>query len=473
MTYLDVAPEEKTQPKSVSGQTPFRIALLGDFSARSNRVDLRQRRPVRVDLDNADDVLARMDARLELPGPDAPIRIRFESFDDFHPDSLHQKVELFRQLERMRQAPDLPKPAREASPPRAIPDPGGLLDAIIGGAEAPTRAKRPPDPWQQTIRDIVAPYLEPRPDPQRAALAARIDETITLAMRLVLHHPDFQAVEAAWRAVDFLLRRLETGANLQICLIDVGKQELLDDLSAANPRRTALYRLLVEQGSAVGEVPWALIGGLYTFGPHPDDFRALSALAWIAHEAGAPFLSSASPRLLGCECFGGQPDPDDWTAKLDAEAEQEWEFVRHTPEARWVGLALPRFLLRAPYARDSVDLRQFEEMIAPPDHADFLWANPAVACIQQIGEAFLCNGWNLTLRAGEIAGLPLHTYKMDGETLMTPCAECWMPERTAERFLARGIMPLASIKGRDAARLVRFQSIAVPDSRLLARWSPE
>jgi type VI secretion system protein ImpC len=75
------------------------------------------------------------------------------------------------------------------------------------------------------------------------------------------------------------------------------------------------------------------------------------------------------------------------------------------------------------------------------------------------------------LRNTEIGGLPVHTYKSDGETQMTPCAECWMGERLAARFLTRGIMPLASIKGRDAVRLIRLQSVGAPVSGLRARWN--
>jgi type VI secretion system protein ImpC len=141
------------------------------------------------------------------------------------------------------------------------------------------------------------------------------------------------------------------------------------------------------------------------------------------------------------------------------------------PEAQSIGLALPRFLMRDPYTKESVESFDFEEMTTPPDHADFLWANPAVACVYLLGESFLQDGWNIQLRGTQISGLPLYNYKVDGDTEMKPCAECWMAERTVEKFLNRGIMPLASMKHSDAVRLIRLQSIARPSAPLRARWS--
>jgi hypothetical protein len=46
-----------------------------------------------------------------------------------------------------------------------------------------------------------------------------------------------------------------------------------------------------------------------------------------------------------------------------------------------------------------------------------------------------------------------------------------MGQRTAEKFLDRGIMPLASVKNSDTVKLIRLQSVGRPNSRLRARWN--
>src|SRR5439155_26685358 len=143
---------------------------------------------------------------------------------------------------------------------------GSLLDDILSGAESPSPARRKPDAWQQTLQDIVAPHLQPKPGARETELAAQIEETTQLAMRMVLHHPNFQELEATWRSVDFLLRRLEIGPELQLYLIDLSKQELL-----ANPN--ALARLLEDDD------PWAVVAGLYTFDTQPEELRALGSVA--------------------------------------------------------------------------------------------------------------------------------------------------------------------------------------------------
>ena len=62
-------------------------------------------------------------------------------------------------------------------------------------------------------------------------------------MRRVLHHPDFQTAEAIWRGVEFLVRRIETGAQMEIVLYDVSAEELAADLAATDALdKTGLLR---------------------------------------------------------------------------------------------------------------------------------------------------------------------------------------------------------------------------------------
>ena len=49
----------------------------------------RSRKPIRVDIENFEEIMARLHPQLELPGPDDAIRLRFESLDDFLPDAIY------------------------------------------------------------------------------------------------------------------------------------------------------------------------------------------------------------------------------------------------------------------------------------------------------------------------------------------------------------------------------------------------
>ena len=203
------------------------------------------------------------------------------------------------------------------------------------------------------------------------------------------------------------------------------------------------------------------------------DAELLGRLARIARAAGAPFIAAASPRLLGCESLAETPHPRDWRLTPDADSANAWAALRGLPEASAIGLALPRFLLRLPYGKktDPIDSFDFEEMPEDPPHEEYLWGNPAFACTVLLAQSFSEYGWEL--RPGvhaQVDGLPLHVYEHDGESELKPCAEALLTEDAADRILENGLMPLVSLKGRDAVRLVRFQSIAKPLGALAGGW---
>lgn len=471
--------------------SPFHIAVLGDFSGRENRgtldAKLQGRKPFLIDRDNFDDVLAQLAPELHLPlGADGPlVSLRFRELDDFHPDRIFEGLKIFQALRETRE--QLHDPARyEAAAalvrswsgasqpqqaPQSTPAPDisrlsarELFEQTLSATEARSGGASPAraiDDFQALLRDIVAPYVEPKPDPQKPELVAQVDRAISGQMRALLHHPQFQSLESSWRAMFFLVRRLTTDTNLKIYLFDIAKPELAADMVAA-------YERLIEHPPR--EEPWAVLAGIYTFDQTEDDVRLLGRMAAVAKSAGAPFLAGASPRILGCDSFGGTPEPRRWRP-----AESDfWNALRRLPQATWVGLALPRFLLRLPYGKhtDSTETFAFEEFASAPRHEDFLWGNSGLACAYLLGDAFSESGWDLRPgQVGEINGLPLYVHRADGESHLKPCAEALLTEQAAETILDHGLMPLVSIKGSDAIRLVCFQSIAQPARALSGRWS--
>ena len=279
-------------------------------------------------------------------------------------------------------------------------------------------------------------------------------------MRALLHHSKFQALEAAWRAVFHLVRAIETGSQLKLYLMDVSKAGLAADLGAADDlRESQAWRILVKDTVAAGGDAWSVVAGNYSFAPTVGDAEMLGRLASIASFARAPFLAEADPGNSGTET---------------EEAALRWERLRQLPEACWIGLAMPRILLRLPFGKqtDPVESFDFEEMPGVPSHQEYLWGNPAFACVQLLAEAFANDGWEMRPGAyTEISRLPVHIYEAEGGKHAKPCAEVLLTERDIDWILDQGYMPLASIRDRDAVRLVRFQSITKPLARLSGRWS--
>jgi type VI secretion system protein ImpC len=500
--HLDVDAGKSAARARPDRETPFRILVLGDFSGRANRGivetgrDLGNRRPVLIDRDNFDRVLAKLAPALELPvagKSGVRLSMRFSELEDFHPDRLYQNLDAFRALERARAKLSEPATFKAAvaemtggggpepaprGPVRAdIPEmvSGSLLDEMVEATESRGEGQpaRRHDPLASYVRSLVEPYIVPKPDPKQSELLAQVDAAAAGNMRAILHHPEFQALEAAWRGLFFLIRDLETDTKLKVYLLDVSRQELeLDLTQTGNLRATGMYKILVEQTVGTpGADPWALITGIYAFGTEVAGIGLLARMAMLARAAGAPFVASAESAVVGCRSFGAEPDADDW--RNTAEQDAAWDFLQKLPEAPWIGLAAPRFLLRLPYGSrtNAIETMEFEEMPGAPVHEEYLWGNPALACTLLIAQAFTQEGWSL--RPGdrsEISGLPTHVYKQNGEAHMKPCAEAWLSEKGARRIEDKGLMPIISIKDTDRVRVLEFQSVADPPAPLEGRW---
>ncbi|MGH9795183.1 MAG: type VI secretion system contractile sheath domain-containing protein [Candidatus Acidiferrales bacterium] len=516
--HLDVETGRQGAAVEREPDSPFRVAILGDFSGRASRgiretgAKLASRRVISIDRDNFDEVLARLAPQLRLPlGGEGEVAVAFKEIEDFRPEGLFESVEVFHKLRDMRArladsrtfaeaaAEGLGAgagPAAEAVPPVEAPNAptasagGSLLDQIVvGSGSRPLAAPvRRPDELRAYLRQLVEPHLAPGADPRQPELLAKVDAASGDALRKLLHHPAFQALEAAWRAALFLVRRVETDANLKLYLVDVTKAELAADLASAEDlRQTGVYKLLVEKSvETPGAEAWSVLAGNFTFEPTRDDALLLARLATIARAAGAPFIGGAGAPVLGFASFGDLPDVRKWAGPADAEA---WRAFRALPQAAHVGLAMPRYLLRLPYGRqtDPIERFDFEEMPGAEEHVGqtsrsvrsvesahetYLWGNSAFLCALLLAQSFSEAGW--AMRPGmhqDVDGLPLHVFKRDGESVAKPCAEALLTEPAIERMLELGVMPLVSPVGRDAVRLVRFQSLADPPAPLAGPWS--
>ncbi len=484
--------------------TPFRLAVLGDFSGRASRGilstgdQIATQRPIQVDRDDLDDVIAALAPELHLAigGPESPrIAVRFRMIDDFHPDQLIDRVPLLKAMGSLRARLANPKTFAEAAASLArnpgqiesVPtvlrsdgpssegeefrvhhptDNAGLLDAILGGpdddAETP-HAESGPD-LHALIQKMLRPHLIPRPDPRQADLLAEVDAALSAALRAVLHHPDFLALEAAWRGIDRLVRRVDTSSVLQIHLIDLSAAELRLDLGDSSASSVAGVALLLAQ--AAMEQPWSLLTGLFTFGPDDEDLKQLGRLAALGQSLGAPWISGASPALVGASSLLESADPHDWQPT----PAPFWGALRHSGSARWLGLALPRYLVRLPYGRatESCERMPFEEWGESATHGDYCWGNPALLLAELHAVAFAEHGWTMKGSISvEVDGLPLHLQGADGAT---PVAEVLLTVKAAERIQEWGVMALASLKDQEAARFGRLQSVAEPVAALAGRW---
>ena len=417
----------------------MRLLVLGDFSGKPlpERPPLESRPTQRVDIDNIDDVIRRLAPRLTVPSGE----IQFQQLDDFHPDALYARLDLFKALRQTR-----------ANPPSSADDLGRLLGKPTEPTAAPVA---PASGIDALIRNIVAPHIVPDNSARDKAYQAGVDAAIAEQMRALLHHPAFQSIEAAWRGVRWLISSLELDENLQLHLLDVTHDELLGDVVASLGKltETRLHRNLVDRSRNVpGGRGWSAIAALIDFDSSNEDIALLAALAVIASQAGGPILAGADEVLTRGDTGG--------TA---------WQALRRTDAAPWIGLAAPRVLLRLPYGKgcDPIDSFAFEEFIGSPQHEAFLWGNASLATALLIGRAFTARGWEMEPGdEREIGDLPAYTFVRDGESKMQACAERFLTESEINRLLTAGLIPLASRRDLNAVVAVRFQSVSYPPAPL-------
>jgi len=464
---------------------PFRILVLADLGA-SQRPPLARRRPVNVDLDSLDTVFAGVAPVLELELDGAPLAVPFLDFDDFHPDRLFQRLEPFAALRRLREELADARtfrraavafgllPAAEAvvASPSATADAAADFERLLGRRPDPVAARVGGFDLQAWMRAALGPHLVPDiRDEQRRCLAAA-DAAISQTMRKLLRAPPLQALEGSWRGIARVVQEAELDEDLQLWLLDVSQQELAADLAAAaaDPAQSAVFGHLRGDG-AVDSAGWSLLVSDFAVAGSDQEVRHLAILGYLAARAGVPLLAAARPSLIGAGDGDELRDPSAWTG---AAAEAAWSALRQSEIAPWIGLVIPRVLLRLPYgaATDPIDSFAFEELPESRDHEAYLWGDPALALALLAAQTFRHDGWSMDLDQHlELADLPSHSYREDGEVRQQPCAEWLLGEAAGTALLSRGLMPLLSYRNRNAARLLRWQSIADPAQALRGAWA--
>lgn len=449
---------------------PFRMVVLGDFSGHGLRglpqpKALAQRKPVRVDIDNAEAVFARLAPALALSLPGVAgnsLALSFGTLDDFHPDQLLPR------LPAPVVADDAPAAwattSSTAPPPASAPeDHASTLERLLGRKPdaAPVLAAAA-DGLDALIKSIVTPSLLPEVPAAQLQSAQALQAAQAGLLRSVLHHPDFQSLEAQWLGVLQLVRNLDLDGDLQLHLLDVSQAEL--QLDAASNQDAGLAQSLQASRDADEDedsAAWSLIVGLQTFGPLEADLRLLASLGALAGKLGGSYVASASPAVVGLASVTEQADASQWPG-MAPDAQARWEAFRRTDEAARVHLAWPRLLLRLPYGRDTdpVSALPFEEHAPAFAHEHALWGHGSLAAALLIGQSFMDRGWDM--RVGDlrdVEDLPAHVLTQDGEKRLLPCAEANLSEGAGERLLALGLMPLLSYKQRNAVRVMSFQAM--------------
>lgn len=239
-------------------------------------------------------------------------------------------------------------------------------------------------------------------------LIAELDRRIGAQLDAILHHPRLQSLEAAWRGLRFVIDHVREGDNIFVELVSVTKQELADDFAdAPEIPQSGLYRLVYTSAYATfGGKPYALVCADYEFGPGAEDLGLLRQCAAVSAMAHAPFIANVGAGFFGLDGFYELPRVRDLAAILGGPRYRLWHAFRDTEDARYVGLCLPRFLLRAPYRVDTDPfmLLRYRESVED-DHESFLWGHASFAFAVRAIDSFSRYRWCVYLIGSRAGGM--------------------------------------------------------------------
>lgn len=305
------------------------------------------------------------------------------------------------------------------------------------------------------------------------AMIAEIDRMLSEQINLILHQPDFQKLEGAWRGLHYLVNNTETDEMLKIRVMNISKADVgktLKRFKGTAWDQSPIFKMVYESeyGTFGGE-PFGCLVADYYFDQTPPDVELLGEISKTSAAAHTPFIAGASPTVMQMNSWQELANPRDLTKIFLTPEYAGWRSLRESEDSRYIGLAMPRFLARLPYGAktDPVEDFDFEEITGAADHSKYTWANSAYAMAVNITRSFKLYGWCSRIRGiesgGAVESLPVHTFPTDDGGVDMKCpTEIAITDRREAELAKNGFMPLLHRKNSDFAAFIGAQSLQKP-----------
>lgn len=304
-------------------------------------------------------------------------------------------------------------------------------------------------------------------------MIARLDAKLSDQVNAIIHAPEFQQIESAWRGLNYLIMNSETDSQLKIRVMNISKNELSRTLKmypGAKWDQSPLFKKVYEsEFGQLGGEPYGCLIGDYYFSHMPQDVQLLRDLSKIAASAHAPFFAAAGPTLMGMDSWTELSNPRDLGKIFDTPDYAAWRSLRDSDDSCYAGLCMPRVLSRQPYGARSEPVEEFafEEETDGHTGENYAWMNAAYAMAVNINRAFKEWGWCTRIRGvqsgGEVMNLPTHTFPSDDGGVDLKCpTEIAISDRREAELAKAGLIPLIHRKNSDKAAFIGAQSLYKP-----------
>ncbi len=322
------------------------------------------------------------------------------------------------------------------------------------------------------VEALIAQLIEPGRQVDKVTKAivdemiAEIDKKLSLQIDAILHDDNYQKLESAWRSAKYLVDNTDFRENIKLEILNLSKDDLLDDFEdSPEIPKSGLYKTVytAEYGQFGGQ-PYAAMIGNYSFGPGPQDIKLLQNIASVAAMSHAPFISAAGPEFFGVDDFNELPNLKDLKSIFESPKYVKWQSFRESEDSRYVGLTMPRFLLRLPYGSETVPVKSFEyEENVSAGHDEYLWGNTAFSFATRLTDSFGKFRWCANIigpmGGGAVEDLPLHQFDAMGATQTKIPTEVLISERKEFELAEEGFIGLTMRKGSDNAAFFSANSV--------------
>ncbi len=284
-------------------------------------------------------------------------------------------------------------------------------------------------------------------------LISSIEERISKQLDTIIHHPSFRRMESAWRSVAFLLERTDFNENTELGFINLSKQALIDDFDdVPEVFQSHIYQQVYsnEYGQFGGR-PYGVIIGDYEIGPSAPDVKLLQRMATVAAVAHAPFITAASCEFFDIDSYSKFSKLRDLASIFEQPKYAKWNAFRASPDAKYIGLTMPGFLLRKTHDV-SIGSLQYRET-AKNTEQDLLWGNTSFAFVTRLLDSFAKYRWCLNSTgktAGLVEGLSVGQTDSNSLSRRIPTRFLLTDKRETE-VVEQGFIPLSVHKGDDTA----------------------
>jgi type VI secretion system protein ImpC len=367
-------------------------------------------------------------------------------------------------------------PETQAQSAAAVTNEGemSLLDQILGETKITPRDEGY-DVAKRGIAAFIGELMKPTRQDEKInnaivdQMMAEIDRKLSAQLDAILHSPEVQSLEAAWRGLRFTVDRTDFRQNTKIEILSATKDELLTDFEdSPEIVKSGLYKhIYTAEFGQFGGQPVAAMIASYEFGAGAQDVKLMQYMSTVGAISHAPVIASAGPQMFGVEKYEDIANLKDLQSIFDGPKYAKWNSFRETEDARYLGLTVPRFLLRVPYGPDTVPVKAFNyQEGADGKTSNYLWGNASFAFATKLTDSFAKYRWCPNIigpqSGGAVENLPIHTYESMGQLQSKIPTEVLVSDRREYELADQGFIALTMRKGSDNAAFFSANSVQKP-----------